>query len=146
MDIRYFYQTNQHSYNREAIIDSFAKAISKAIELPEILEVCLYDLGESVYGGVDLYRINRIGLHYDIPLDSLPKILAHELVHVHQKHKGYLKITRDHKCYWHGIFVTKKLPDEMTYEEYMNLPWEYDAYTRQTKVLQQAMDILEQGI
>ena len=39
MDIRYFYQNNQHSYKHESVIDAFAKAISTIIELPEILEV-----------------------------------------------------------------------------------------------------------
>jgi hypothetical protein len=45
-------------------------------------------------------------------------------------------------CYWHGIFYTKKPPEEMTHEEYQNLPWELDAYHRQSKVLQEALEIL----
>jgi hypothetical protein len=143
VDIRYFYQNNQHSYKHESIIDAFAKAISTIIELPELLEVCLYDLGENVYGGIDMYRINRIGINYDLPFDTIPKILAHELIHVHQKHKGTLKITRDGKCYWHGIFITNKLPDDMTYEEYTNLPWEHDAYTRQTGILSEALSYMD---
>jgi len=103
----------------------------------------LYDLGENVYGGIDMYRINRIGINYDLPFDTIPKILAHELIHVHQKHKGTLKITRDGKCYWHGIFITNKLPDDMTYEEYTNLPWEHDAYTRQTGILSEALSYMD---
>jgi hypothetical protein len=45
-------------------------------------------------------------------------------------------------CYWHGVYYTKKLPEEMTYDEYRDLPWELDAYSRQSKVLQQALEIL----
>jgi hypothetical protein len=142
LNIRYFYQNNKRSYKHESIIDSFAEAISQVIELPPLLEVCLYDLGKNVYGGIDMLRINRIGINLDVPLDELPKILAHELVHVHQKHKGTLKIKHNGNCYWHGILITTKLPDDMPYEEYMNLPWEMDAYDKQTKVLQQALDIL----
>ena len=54
MDINFFYKNNQHSYKHEIIIISFATAVSKVIDLPESLEVCLYDLGENVYGGIDM--------------------------------------------------------------------------------------------
>jgi predicted SprT family Zn-dependent metalloprotease len=89
-----------------------------------------------------MLRINRIGINLDVPLDELPKILAHELVHVHQKHKGTLRIKHNGNCYWHGILITTSLPEDMSYENYMNLPWEMDAYDKQTKVLQQALYIL----
>ena len=62
MDVRFFYQNNQHSYKHEIIIDRFAQAVGKVIELPPLLEVCLYDLGKNVYGGIDMYRINRVGI------------------------------------------------------------------------------------
>lgn len=139
MDIRFFYQNNNHSYKQEVVITSYANAISRIIELPPLLEVCLYDLGESVYGGIDLIRMNRIGINYNLPYDVIPKILTHELIHVHQKFKGTLKITPGNKCYWHGIFITSKSIDDMTHEEYMNLPWEIDAYHRQQSILSEAL-------
>ena len=142
MDVRYFYQNNQHRYEHESLIDSFTMAISKVIELPPLIEVCLYDLGKNVYGGIDMLRINRIGMSYDLPLDQVPKILTHELIHVHQKHTGTLKIKHNGNCYWHGILITKNLPEDMPYDEYISLPWELDVQNRQTKVLQQALDIL----
>jgi len=142
VDIRYFYQNTKPSYKHEAVITAYANAISNIIELPPLLEVCLYNLGESVYGGIDLFRINRIGINYTLPYDSVPKVLAHELIHVHQKFKGTLKITPNNKCYWHGIFITSKSPDDMTNEEYMNLPWEIDAYHRQQQVLSEAITYL----
>jgi hypothetical protein len=143
VDIRYFYKDNQHSYKHEAIITSLTKAVSKVIELPTLVEVCLYDLGENVYGGIDMYRINRIGINYDVSFEMLPKILVHELIHVHQKHKGILRIARDGTCYWHGIPITKKLPDDMTYDEYVNLPWEVDVQNKQTQVLSEAIKYLK---
>jgi hypothetical protein len=142
VDVRYFYQNNQHSYKHEALITSLTKAISQVIELPELIEVCLYDLGENVYGGIDMYRVNRIGINYDVPFDIVPKILAHELIHVHQKHKGTLRIARDGTCFWHGIPITKKLPDDMTYDEYSNLPWEMDVKHKQSSVLSESLKYL----
>lgn len=142
MKVTYLYQTGKRNYQQEAIIDKFATAISEIIELPPVVEVCLYNLGESVYGGIDMYRINRIGINCTLPLDAIPKILAHELIHVHQKHKGYLKIKRDGSSYWHGNLITKKLPEDMEYEEYSNLPWELDVTHRQMSVLSEAINRL----
>jgi hypothetical protein len=142
VDIQYFYKNNQHSYKHEFIVTRFANAIAQVIELPPTLEVCLYPLADNVYGGIDRMHVNRIGINYNLEFESIPKILAHELIHVSQKHLGHLLIKPNKMCYWHGIFYTNKQPEDMTYEEYHNLPWELDAYSRQTKVLQQALDII----
>lgn len=142
MDIKFFYKNNQHSYKHEFIVTRFANAIKQVIELPDSLEVCLYPLADNVYGGIDRMSVNRIGLNYSLDFESIPKILTHELIHVSQKHLGHLLIKPNGMCYWHGIYYTKKLPEEMTYEEYHNLPWEMDAYNRQSKVLQKALEIL----
>jgi hypothetical protein len=41
-----------------------------------------------------------------------------------------------------GIPYSNKPLEELTFEEYENLPWELDVTQRQTKVLQMAMSIL----
>jgi hypothetical protein len=142
VDIRYFYQNNQHSYKHETIINSFAKIASTIIDLPPILEVCLYDLGKNVYGGIDMIHINRIGINYDVPFDMMPKVLLHELIHVNQKHTGILRIARNGTCYWHGIAVTNKSPSDMTYEEYQSLPWEVDVENRLPELLKSVVKCL----
>jgi hypothetical protein len=142
MHVTYFYNKNKPDYKHESIITPITKAVSKIIELPPAIEVCLYDLGKSTYGGIDLYRVNRIGMNYTLPYDGVPIILVHELIHVHQKHKGYLKITPRGHCYWHGVLFSQKLSEEMSYEDYMNLPWEIDAYNKQDKILSEAIAIL----
>jgi hypothetical protein len=142
VNVTYLYQNNQPDYKHESIITPLAKAVSKIIELPDAIEVCLYDLGKSVYGGIDLYRVNRIGINYTLPYDGVAIILVHELIHVCQKHTGRLRITARGHFYWHGILITKKLSEDLAYSEYMNLPWELDAYNKQHKVLSQALDIL----
>ena len=124
------------------MITSLTNAISKIIELPDTLEICLYPLAENVYGGIDVIKVNRIGLNYKLPNDSLPMILTHELIHVHQKHTGILKMKPNGECYWHGVFHTKKSPEEMSREEYLNLPWESDVRHRQNDVLRKALFIL----
>lgn len=145
MDIRYFYQNNKPSYQHQAIIDKFAVAASQVIELPSLIEVCIYDLGNSVYGGIDMLKINRIGINYNIPFNEIPRILIHELIHVHQKHKGFLRITRNKSCYWHGIMITNKMPEEMSYQEYINLPWELDVANKEKKIMQEVLSILDKN-
>lgn len=141
MDITFYYKNNQHSYKREIIISRLSDAISSIIELPTSLEVCIYPLGKDVYGGIDKYHVNRIALNYDLDYVVIPKILTHELIHVSQKHTKLLEIKNNGHYYWRGIPYTKVLPEEMSYQEYRNLPWEVDVQNRETQVLQSALEL-----
>lgn len=143
MDIQYFYENNQHSYKHEIIITSLVNLLEKVIELPKTLEVCLYQLDKNVYGGIDRYVLNRIGINYDVPFDMLPVILTHELIHVHQKHTGILRITQNGTCYWHGIPYANKPLETLSFDEYLKLPWEIDAISKQEKVLITALKLVD---
>ena len=143
MDITFFYKNNQHSYKHEVIITSFSNAVSKVISLPDNIEICLYPLDNNVYGGIDRVRVNRIGINYNIPIMTLPKILTHELIHVNQKHTGLLRIGIDGMCYWRNIPYTNKLPEDMSYDEYQNLPWELDVIHRQQEVFKKALALVD---
>ena len=143
VNVRFFYKNNQHSYKHEIIISSVCNAVAQLIDLPTELEVCLYSLGNNVYGGVDRYKINRLGINYDIPMEELPLILVHELIHVNQKHTGLLRIAQDGLIYWRGIPYTKKLPEELEYSEYEKLPWEIDVENQQIDLLHRAIPLLK---
>ena len=142
MKVKFYYKNNNYEKDNEVALTSLAIAVSQIIELPDIVEVCLYPLEDNVYGGIDINRVNRIGLNINLSLESQLKILVHELIHVSQKHLGMLRIKPNGMCYWHGIPYSSKPPEEMTHEEYTNLPWELDVQHRQTKVLQRALAIL----
>lgn len=141
MDIKFFYKNNKPCARREAIISRLANAIYEIISLPDTIEVCIYPLGKNVYGGIDKYYVNRIALNFDLDYNSIPTILTHELIHVSQKHTKLLEIKKNGHYYWRGIPYTKVLPEEMSYEEYRNLPWEVDVQIRETKVLQSALEL-----
>lgn len=142
MDIIYYYKNTNKCDKRESIITRLSKAISKVIELPEKLEVCIYPLAKNVYGGIDKYHVNRIAINYNLDLKSIPQILTHELIHVSQKHTKMLEIKKNGHYYWNGIPYTDILPEDMTYQEYQSLPWEVDVKNRETKVLQMALEML----
>ena len=139
-----FYYKGIPKREYEVFITSFSNAVAKVIELPDTVEVCMYPLAPNMHGGIDRVKINRIGLNINLLMQDIPLILTHELIHVHQKHKGYLKIDHKNNCYWHGIFQTNKLPEEMTYEEYENLPWEVDVRNKETEVFKKAVAFLQQ--
>ena len=141
MDIQFYYKNTVRCARRESIISLLAEAISKVIELPNTIEVCIYPLGKNVYGGIDKYYVNRIAINYDLDYNSIPNILTHELIHVSQKHTRRLEIKNNGHYYWYGIPYTKVLPEEMSYEEYRNLPWEVDVQNRETKVLNSALEL-----
>jgi hypothetical protein len=141
--VRFYYQDAIRLPQHEAVVSSFTIAVSKVIDLPPLVEVCLYKLGKNVYGGIDLFRINRVGINIEVPIEQIPKILTHELIHVHQKHTGKLKIKHDGASYWHGVLITKKMPEHMSYEEYQNLPWELDVSHRLDQVFSDALKLVD---
>lgn len=142
MDITFFYKNNRPCTRREVIISQLANAMATIIELPETLEVCLYQLGKNVYGGIDKYYINRIAINYDLDYEAIPKILTHELIHVSQKHTKLLEIKKNGHYYWRGIPYTNVSPEQLSYEEYRNLPWELDVENRVDKLLTEVLQKL----
>lgn len=137
--VKFLYSNSPRMQDYEVIITSFANLVSEVIELPEIVEVCLQYMDKNVYGGIDKVRINRLGINLHLPLNEVPKILAHELIHVNQKHSGILKIDRNGVCYWHGTRYTDMTPEDFSYDEYMQLPWEVDVQNRLDKVFIEAL-------
>lgn len=146
MYIRFFYQNNQRSYKHEVIIASFANLVSNLIDLPAEIEVCLYPLEKNVYGGIDVNRVNRIVMSTHLMYEDIPRILTHELIHVSQKHTGLLTIDQRGMCRWKGIPYTDKSPEDMTYKEYSNLPWEVDVQNREVKLLSEALRLYNSKI
>ena len=116
-------------------------ATASLIELPETLEVCLYNFADNVYGGVDRYKHNRIGINYKLELYDIPEIVVHELIHVHQRYKRKLEI-KNGTYYWYGIPYSNKLPEEMTYFDYKETPWEIDVENKLDKLLDQVLEIV----
>ncbi len=144
MNVNFYYKDCQKNNDIEHVLTSLVLAVSNVIELPDTIEICIYPLGNGVYGGIDLHKINRIGLNSSLSMKDIPLILIHELIHVHQKFKGILRFKANGESYWYGLYYTKKKPEDMTYEEYNNLPWEVDVRNKQTEVLKKALAFLQQ--
>lgn len=67
------------------------------------------------------------------------EVLAHELVHAEQYKQGRLKYTgNNHK--WNGVKTTNK---GTTYQAYRNLPWEQEAWSRQSELADKVIEDLK---
>jgi hypothetical protein len=66
-------------------------------------------------------------------LISMGTTLAHELVHVRQMSRGYLKSDSRGNHIWCGKKYSKKT-------KYLDMPWELDAFARQEIILRKAIE------
>jgi hypothetical protein len=142
IEIVFYYQNSQKSPVHEQMIKSLANALGSLIELPKKLQVCLYPFLDNVYGGIDKNVTNRFGVNINLSLEQLPKIVVHELIHIHQRHVGLLKIKQGH-YYWRNIPYSNKMPEEMSYQEYKSCPWETDVDERVDKLLTDSLELIK---
>lgn len=135
MLIRFIYQNDDYNLSREIIINNLCAATANIISLPNELVIRIAWLGESVHGNTAVeHRFkNRISINSILSLAEVPIVLIHELIHVNQIHTGLLSVSR------HGIYTWNnkqyRIPDSLSMEQYLQLPWEADVVEKQQKVL-----------
>lgn len=137
----YFYKNTTHCQVKELIISTLVNSLSTLIALPNTVEICIYDFPNTVYGGMDKHVHNRIGINATLALTDIPKILVHELIHVHQCHTKILEIKNNGIYYWHGIPYDNVMPEAMSYQDYKSCPWEIDVEMKIDNLLTQALEI-----
>lgn len=142
IEVSFYYQNSQKSPVHEQMIKSLANALGSLIELPNKLQVCLYPFLDNVYGGIDKNVTNRFGVNINLSLEQFPKIVVHELIHIHQRHVGLLMIKQGH-YYWRNIPYSNKMPEEMSYQEYKSCPWETDVDNRVDKLLSECLELIK---
>jgi hypothetical protein len=139
IDVVFYYQNSKKEAVRELIIKSLTTAVSTLISLPDHIEICIYKLPHSVYGGIDKYTPNRIGLNSSLALQDIPEILVHELIHVNQRYTKTLEIKNNGTYYWHGVPYHNIMPENLEYDDYKNSPWEVDVDNKLSKLLTEAL-------
>lgn len=119
----------------EAILPSMITQLklesSRKVLLIRVANECGDNLGATVDLGINLGYVVIIK-----PRRSLKEIgltLAHEMVHVKQMAKGTLKTRKTGTYIWAGKRFSKKT-------EYLNMPWEIEAFSRQEIILRRAFE------
>ena len=104
---------------------------SKRVLLIRVADEC----GENQGATMDLGK--NLGIVVIVkPRKNLKDVgltLAHEMVHVKQLAKGTLKTRKTGTYIWAGKRYSKKT-------EYLNMPWEIEAFSRQELILRRAFE------
>ena len=139
--IRFIYNDDSKQPQREAVVSRFCEIARNFISLPDIIEIEFGDIGKSVYGETLLTPRfkNRIRINSQLDLRSIVNVLAHELLHLEQTHTGILIMRRDNIYMWKNKLYNTKPPNEMTPEEWEQLPWEMDVANKQQKLLENVL-------
>lgn len=80
--------------------------------------------------GLDSYVII---INPKLKLKEAGLTLAHEMVHVRQMARGFLKTAKNGSAQWCGKTYSKKT-------KYLEMPWELDAFARQEIIFRKAID------
>jgi hypothetical protein len=143
-EIIFIYQGADYYLRRETICRSLIEAVATMIDLPKQVQLKFGILSESTYGLTALENRfkNRIVLNTTLPVNEIPSVLVHELIHLSQSHLGRLRVTHDGSYYWDDkSFRTK----DLSYEEYQRLPWEVDVEARHQALFTAALQYVLDG-
>lgn len=121
----------------EKFITKVVNLLQQILVLPNYIEFQFEDIGNTVYGMtmLDPRFPNRIRLNKNLTLEEIILPLTHELVHLHQIYTNRLQTRSGGRILWDGqIFKVDSL--NISYEDYLTLPWEEDATKKQVKLLE----------
>lgn len=133
MEIKLRHAKDCFSSKKNQLVESIIKKASCYLELPTVVEIEFQDLGKNSYGETSIDN-KRITLNFKLELNDLLIPLLHELIHLEQIHTGRLARSKDGHYVWEGqVFYVNPL--DMSYEDYRQLPWEFDSDKKQQKLL-----------
>lgn len=119
---------------------------NEVLDLPQdlvILVSCDQDVVPWDSPGQHCAALQTVYLSGIYKFKDLARYLSHELIHVEQTHKGYLTYRHvDNSLLWFG-HPWQTGEDDLTYDQYRNLPWEVDAWRREPRVFAALKEILE---
>lgn len=130
-----YYKGTSPDTQKEAVAKNVYNVLRAHLDLPDTIEVEFVQLGPSTYGEtiVDFRYPNRLRINLDLPLNDIIIPLVHELLHLEQIKQGRLSNTRFGDIMWEG--KKYKMKKNMTYQEYMQLPWEEDVTSKQLQIV-----------
>jgi hypothetical protein len=122
------------------IYEKFTEKVIKLMKtiyvLPDRIEIQFENLGPSIYGMtvLDPRFPNRIRINQDLTLDEFMLPLTHELLHIHQMFTNRLQSRSGGRILWDNVLY-KVNNSTLSYNEYLQLPWESDVAQKQHKLI-----------
>lgn len=137
-----FISDKQINYKAKILINRIIELLHENLELPNEIQIEFKELDENVYAETSLnprYN-NRITLNTKLEINDIIKPLIHELVHLEQINKGRLSKRRDGSYLYEGKVY--KIKPDISYDDYLNLPWENEVVIRQPVLYKMILDKL----
>lgn len=125
------------------VVNKVCNTSKDFIELPDRLDIIVTDLDDSTHGEtiVNLVHKNKIKLNHKLSLKESVFVLAHELLHISQIHRGILGIHKNGNYIWEGKqYMNLARLKQLSYNEYLQLPWEQDVVLKQQKLLKNLLN------
>lgn len=121
----------------EILCNKIVEIVTNMYVLPKQIEFQFENMGQNVYGMtmLDPRFPNRIRLNQDLSIEELPIPLTHELSHLHQIYTNKLQARSGGRILWEGQMY-KVDAFNLSYNDYLNLPWEDDANKKQKRILE----------
>jgi hypothetical protein len=132
----YYYKGVTPDNQKEKVARYICGRLRDYLELPDIIEIELIQLGPNNYGEtlIDYRTPNRIRINLDLSINDIVIPLTHELLHLEQIYQKRLTNTRFGDIIWEN--KTYKVNKNMSHKEYLAQPWEQDVAEKQQKALQ----------
>jgi hypothetical protein len=140
--VKFIYNNNQtRNIDRDKVIVNVVRLAKKHIELPDYILVEYKDLGNHIYAETlfDRQMKNKITLNEQLGIKEVIKPVIHELLHLEQIHTGKLAVYKSGDILYEGKSYFLRDQENLSYEEYCNLPWEFDVRTKETKLFDKLM-------
>lgn len=131
----YYYRGVSPDNQKEKVAKYICNRLRDYLDLPDIIEIEFVQLGPNNYGEtiVDFRYPNRIRINLDLSLNDIVIPIVHELLHLEQIKQGRLTNNRFGDILWENkVYKVKK---DISYRDYLALPWEEDVAKKQQKVL-----------
>jgi hypothetical protein len=134
--VKFIYTSGHRDVSRENLIIKIFTIAKRFIELPDSIEVQFKNMPLSVYAEtlVNTRHKNRICLNDSVPVPDVMYPTIHELLHLNQIHTNRLSALHKNIYLWEGQKYSINV-DDLSYEDYRNLPWEEDVFIRERKLL-----------
>jgi len=132
----YYYKGVTPNNQKEKVARYVCGRLRDYLELPDIIEIELIQLGPNNYGEtlIDYRTPNRIRINLDLSINDIVIPLTHELLHLEQIYQKRLTNTSFGDIIWEN--KTYKVNKNMSHKEYLAQPWEQDVAQKQQKALQ----------
>lgn len=139
---------------KPSFLDSIAETIQitrshQLLDLPDEIDVEFEDGetdSEENWTAASCDMIDAI-IHIDPLVEHFTpfarvELICHELVHIEQYKLGWLSYTDDNEFAWFG----RPFPRQKNHVDYINFPWERDAYRRAPQLARQVRRIMKSAI